>query len=147
MDECVGTSGSFWFYEGASDQRKWRTQTRTLDMLDTLDSWDILGMVGMDHRGILNSSMGMVESNMGRVDTDREGNRVQVGDAGGVGGVGDVGDVDDVDGEVDADRVWNSCCLDLCLYLCSGSYPWQCLYSYWSHLILLADLLALWGIQ
>lgn len=84
-------------------------------MLDTLDSWDILGMVGMDHRGILNSSMGMVDSNMGRVDTDRVGNTV--GDAGGVG------DVDDVDGEVDADLVWDSYCLDLCLYLYSGSYP------------------------
>lgn len=51
---------------------------------------------------------------------------MQVGDAGDVDDVGDVDnvdDVDDVDDEADADRVWDPYCLDLCLYLCSGSYP------------------------
>lgn len=75
---------------------------------------------------------------------------MQVGDAGDVGdvdNVDDVGDVDDVDDEADADRVWDPYCLDLCLYLCSGSYPYQCLYSHWSHLMLLTHLLSLRDIQ
>lgn len=79
-------------------------------MLDTLD---IVRTVGMDHRGIRSNSMRMVDSNMGKVDTDREGNTVGMGDAddegdvGGVGGVGDVGGVDGVDGVVDADLLWD----------------------------------------
>lgn len=89
-------------------------------MLDTLD---IVRMVGMDHRGILSNSMGIVDSNMGKVDTEREGNTVGMGDAGDVGSVGDVGGVGGVDGVVDADLVWDLCCLDLCLYLNSGLDP------------------------